>query len=127
MRVLDTDVLVDVLRKRASAAAWLGSPAEQPSVPGFVVMELMRGCADKADLRRVLSLARLFPIVWPNEADCTRALMGYAALRLSSGISVLDCLIAATAVRRSATLVTFNAKHFAAVPSLTTEQPYDRA
>jgi len=38
-----------------------------------------------------------------------------------------DALIAATAIGRGAALVTFNTKHFAVVPGLATEQPYDRS
>lgn len=127
MQILDTDILVDVLRKYVPAEAWLNTLTEQPSISGFVVMELVRGCSDKADLRRVLRLTELFPTIWPDDADCSRALSNYAALRLSSGISILDILIAATAVGQGATLVTFNTKHFAVVPNLITEQPYERS
>ncbi len=126
MQILDTDVLVDVLRSLASAEAWLGSLTRQSSAPGFVVMELVRGCSDKADLRRVLGLTRLFPIIRPNEADCVRALTDYVALHLNHNLGLLDALITAPAVGRSATLVTFNAKHFTQVPDLTTEPPYAR-
>lgn len=86
----------------------------------------MQGSADKAELSRVLRLTRLFPIVWPTDLDCARALSDYAALRLNSGVGVLDILIAATAVGLSATLCTFNVKHFAVVQNLVTAQPYAR-
>lgn len=127
MQILDTDVLGDVLRRRMAAAAWLRRRAEQPSVPGFVVMELVRGRSDKADLRRAQSLARLFPIFWPSEADCVCALTDDSALRLSSGLSVLNTLFAVTAAGRSAALVTFSPKHCFVVPGLATESSYARS
>jgi len=56
----------------------------------------------------------------------TRALMEYAPLRLSHNLGTFDALIAATAVENDAVLLTFNTRHFAAVPGLTTQEPYTR-
>ena len=42
MYLLDTDVLIDIQRGRAPAIAWFSSLSEVPSVPGFVVMELIQ-------------------------------------------------------------------------------------
>jgi len=39
---------------------------------------------------------------------------------------MIDALIAATALGLRLPLVTFNARHFSAVPGLTTIQPYTR-
>jgi predicted nucleic acid-binding protein len=61
MRLLDTDVLIDLQRRHAPAVAWFGSLREVPSVPGV-----------------------------------------------------------------SATLCTFNVKHYRMVPGLVLEQPYAR-
>ena len=42
MLVLDTDILIDVQRNHANALAWFAGLTEMPSVPGFVVMELIQ-------------------------------------------------------------------------------------
>ena len=42
MYILDTDVLIDVQRGYAPAIEWFSNLEELPSVPGFVVMELIQ-------------------------------------------------------------------------------------
>ncbi len=65
-------------------------------------------------------------IVWATDADCDRALFDYAVYHLSHGLGLVDALIAACAVGLSATLYTFNAKHYRIVPKLVIAQPYTR-
>jgi len=65
-------------------------------------------------------------VVWPTEADCSRALSDFAAHHLSHGLGLLDALIAACAIGRSATLWPFNVKHYQVVPDLATAEPYTR-
>ena len=42
MYLLDTDILIDIQRSYAPALAWFTSLIDLPSVPGFVVMELIQ-------------------------------------------------------------------------------------
>jgi hypothetical protein len=126
MNVLDTDVLIDVQRGHAPALAWFAALTDMPSVPGFVVMELIQGAENALEVRKVLKLVAPLPIVWPSEADCNRALADFAAYHLSHGLGLLDSLIAACAVGLSATLCTFNVKHYKVVPGLALAQPYTR-
>ena len=45
--IVDTDVMVDVLREHPPAVAWLRSLGEEEIVlPGYVLMELLQGCRD---------------------------------------------------------------------------------
>jgi predicted nucleic acid-binding protein len=53
-------------------------------------------------------------------------LSDFTAYHLSHGLGLLDALIAACAVGHSATLYTFNVKHYQVVPGLVTAQPYTR-
>ena len=41
MYLLDTDILIDVQRGHKPAVAWFAKLESIPSVPGFVVMELV--------------------------------------------------------------------------------------
>ena len=124
--LLDKDVLIDIQRGHASALSWFAGLTELPSVPGFVVMELAQDAQNRQQVRQALRLIAPLPVVWPTEADCNRALSDFTAYHLSHSLGLLDALIAACAVGLSATLCTFNVKHYRIVPGLITVQPYTR-
>ncbi|MDF5734355.1 MULTISPECIES: PIN domain-containing protein [unclassified Nostoc] len=110
MYLLDTDVLIDIQRGHAPAITWFASLSELPSVPGFVVMELIQDAQNKQQLSNALKLVAPLPIVWTTEADLTRALSDFMTYHLSHSLGLLDALIAACAVGQGATLCTFNGK-----------------
>lgn len=126
MYLLDTDVLIDIQRGHPPALAWFASLADIPSVPGFVVMELIQDSQNSHQVRQALKLIAPLPVVWPTEINCKHALSNFTAYHLSHNLGLLDSLIAACAIGLSATLCTFNVKHYKVVPGLTTEQPYAR-
>ena len=127
MKLLDTDVLIDILRGHSPAVEWFGSLSEVPAVPGFVVMELIQDADNKSRLRDALELVEPLPVIWPTPRHCGRALTEFEAFHLSHGLGLLDALIAACAVGHSATLLTFNVKHYRVVAGLALEQPYERS
>jgi len=50
MILLDTDIMIDLLRNYPPAVVWLRSLGdEEIALPGFVVMELIQGCRNKAE------------------------------------------------------------------------------
>src|SRR5262249_39645903 len=56
-----TDVLIDILRGTPAAQAWLTSmPAATFAIPGVVAMELLIGCRNQAELRRVQQFLNAF-------------------------------------------------------------------
>ena len=126
MELLDTDVLIDVQRGHPPALAWFAGWASLPAIPGFVLMELIQDARNAKEVRQVLTLTAPFQIIWPTEPDCARALADFTAYHLSHRLGLLDALIAACAVGMSATLLTFNVKHYRVVPGLTTAKPYVR-
>jgi predicted nucleic acid-binding protein len=126
VRLLDSDVLIDIRRRFPPAVAWLSGLTERPGLPGHVVMELVEGCRDGREVRRLLREITPFRIYWPTQADQERALGTYSRAHLAHGLGMLDALIGECAVGLSATLCTFNIRHFRAVPGLVTEQPYLR-
>ena len=108
------------------AIDWFSSLAELPSVPGFVVMELVQDSQNTQQVRKALQLVAPLPLVWATEADCARALSDFTTYHLSNSLGLLDALISACAVGRGLTLCTFNVKHYRVVPNLLTAQPYAR-
>jgi predicted nucleic acid-binding protein len=124
VRLLDTDVMVDLRRQYPPALAWFAQLAEAPGLLGFVVMELIAGCRDGAEMRSVLRSVAPFRIYWPTTDDCDRALTTYARAHLTHRLDLLDAVIGECAVGLSATLCTFNVKHYRAIRRLRTEQPY---
>lgn len=126
MRLLDTDVVIDLLRGVPAATMWLQTLKETPVVSGFVVMELLQGCLNVADVQSVRKLVQPLPVLWPSRAECEQALDYFAEYRLTHGLGLLDSLIAASAIGAGATLCTFNVKHYRSLAVLVTEQPYSR-
>ena len=54
MIILDTDVMVDLLRQYPSAVTWLATLGDEEIVlPGFVVMELLQGCKNNYEQDKV--------------------------------------------------------------------------
>lgn len=127
MIVLDTDVMIDVLRQYPPAIDWLEALGEEEiTLPGFVVMELLQGCRNKDEQERVEKVLRACAVLWPLPEVCEQALSVFASSHLSHGIGLLDALIGQTAVSLNSPLHTFNQKHYVAVPQLRTIQPYER-
>lgn len=124
--MLDTGVMVDVVRGYRPAVQWLASLRSIPGLPGYVVMELMDACRDRAELAAVKRHLAPFPLYWPTEADSTRALETFARGKMTCGTGILDALIGECAVGLGATFCTFDVRHFKAISNLTTEQPYSR-
>lgn len=126
MYLFDTDVLIDIQRGKPAAVTWFSRLPDLPAVPGFVVMELIQDAQNAGQVRQVLRLTAPLPVLWPTELDCNRALADFTTYHLSHSLGLIDALIAACAVGSSATLCTFNVKHYRIIPGLQMVQPYTR-
>lgn len=127
MVLIDSDVMVDVLRGYPPAIAWLESLGEEEIIlPGFVVMELLQGCGDKAEQREVERRLASCKIAWPPSEACDEALSTFCQYHLSHNLGLLDALIGQLAVTLRLPLHTFNQKHYAVIDGLDTVQPYEK-
>lgn len=127
MVLLDTDVMIDVLRGYGPAIDWLQSTLSVSiGLPGIVAMELLQGTRNRREQQQVEQDLRSLKLYWPSSADCQRALDDFASHHLSHSIGILDALIAETAIGLDAELATFNVKHYSVVARLTMQQPYER-
>ncbi|MDL1925406.1 type II toxin-antitoxin system VapC family toxin [Anaerolineae bacterium AMX1] len=97
MILLDTDVMVDILRGYEPAKEWLKT-AQEIGVPGLVAMELIQGCQNAREQKQLEKSLSAYPLFWPDEDDCNRALTSFAFHHLSDKIGLLDALIAETAI-----------------------------
>lgn len=128
MILLDSDVMIDLLRENPPALHWLEALGEEEiGLPGFVVMELMQGCRNKAEQRKVEKLLAGMATVWPAPETCEKALETFARFHLRHGLGLLDVLIGQTAVALNLPLHTFNRKHYAPIPNLVMVEPYSRS
>ena len=126
LRLLDTDVLIDVQHGHSPAIAWFNALTQRPGIPGLVLMELLQNAQNTGQVRLAESLVHGLPLFWPSAVDCDRALQDFRVLHLSQNLGLIDSLIAATAIGLGATLCTFNVKHYRNVVGLGIEQPYQR-
>lgn len=125
MIIVDTDVMIDVLRGYYPAKVWLESlDRETVILPGLVAMELIKGCRNKKEIQVLLKEFASFQVYWPLPPTCNRALRILTSVHLSHGIGINDMLIGQMAVDLAKPLCTFNQKHYTPIPDLKTIQPY---
>ncbi len=128
MLLVDTDVMIDVMRNFPPAILWLqGLGDVQIGLPGLVSLELIQGCRNRTEQQRVKRLVSKFARFWPTSVDCERALEDFTNYGLSQNLGMIDALIAQTAVGLNAELATFNEKHYRVIANLKFIQPYSRS
>jgi predicted nucleic acid-binding protein len=128
MILLDSDVMIDLLRQYPPAAKWFDTLDEDEELllPGYVVMELIQGCRNRTEQERLQAAIAPYGVVWLSSADCDRALDVFARYHLSHHTGLLDALIGQTAVALKVPLSTFNQRHYQFIPELQTIQPYEK-
>ncbi len=123
--LLDTSILIDILRGQIAARNWVDSLAlTARSVSVITAAELLAGCHSQREQRTVERELNLYSTVWIDESTSQTALEFYKRFHLSHGVGFLDCLIAATATQHGYRLATLNLKHFTMLPGLQAEHPY---
>jgi len=128
MILLDTDVMIDLLRQYPPAMRWFDALDDEEDLllPGYVVMELIQGCRNKVEQEKVRHELATYGTVWPAPGDCDEALDIFTEYHLSHNAGLLDVLIGQIAVALRVPLYTFNQKHYCFIPGLQTVQPYEK-
>jgi len=124
--LLDSSILIDCLRGRADAVAFVSTLSTSGSATTHVIVaaELLAGARDKREQGLIESFLAVMAIVSPTESDGLAALDLYRQFHLSHGVDWPDCQIAATAIRLGVEVFTQNVKHFAAFPGLRVVRAY---
>lgn len=123
---VDTDVLIDLSRRDPRAVKFCRRAELHGGLACSVitVMELLSGCRNPQDQSTILKNLADVAVIQVESGDSVDALKWYRAYRLSQGIGILDCFIAAAAARLDYTVHTINTKHFRVVPGLCVKRPY---
>ncbi len=123
--ILDTSVVIDLLRGFQPAKDWFESMGRQRlAITPVVWMETVQGARDGARRAQAIRLLRRFRVEHPTEDDNRWAMRQTARFHLSHGVQLQDAMIASVAVRLAVPLFTTNLKHFLPLPSLDTQKPY---
>lgn len=111
MIVLDTTVLIDVLRGHRPALDYLDSLDHVPTCSEITRVEVMRGIRqrERDAVERLMRTLRWVPL---DEHIARRAGALGRMWRRSHGLAIADLVIGATAQELSASLVTSNVRHF---------------
>lgn len=121
--LLDTTVVVDLLRSYPPSQEWLAKQPRLGIVP-IVWLEIIQGAEDLRAQKRAVGLLRHFERVDVEPVDFDWAIRQALRYRLSHSVDVMDCVIAAVASRLELPLYTRNLKHFVPVLGSLARKPY---
>jgi len=121
--LLDTAVLVDLLRAYPPAEGWLSRQSHLGVTP-VVWLEIIEGAANLRAQARAVDLLRHFEKVDLSSTDFDWSVRQALQFRLSHNVGMMDCLIASTAHRISVPLYTPNLKHFSPILGSLAVKPY---
>lgn len=110
--ILDTSVIIDVLRGRPEATSWLSGLSHLPTCSELTRVEILQGVrsAERGPTERLLQTFRWAPV---DEAISRHAgELGRRFRQSHRSIGVADLVIAATTIELGAELATGNVKHF---------------
>ena len=110
--LLDTTVIVDLLRGLPAAATFIDQLEQQPYLSAVTVAELYAGVREGPERRHLEQIRFGFAIVPVDDQIAADAGLFRREYGRSHGTSLADALIAACAASVRATLVTHNRKHF---------------
>ena len=110
--LIDTNVLVDYLRRREPALRFLDQLAGKPSTSIICVAELFAGAASQREELRINTLLDGMHVIAATSDIARRAGALVRVFRGSHNIGLADALIAATAEQHGLQLATLNVKHF---------------
>jgi len=123
--LVETSVLVDLLRGYPPARDWMDSLAPgEAAISVITAAELVAGCRNRREQRIVERELTSYQMIWDSDATSQLAWTWYRHFHLSHGMGFLDCLIGAAAYQHGLVLGTLNDRHFEPLPGLTVKHPY---
>jgi len=123
--LLDTDIVIDYLRSRAPAIAFVRGLSVRPAVSVITIAELYSGVREGAERKSLDAISIAFRVIPLSRDIAVRGGIHRRQFRASHGVQLSDALIAATAESIDAQLFTFNTKHYPMLANVTA--PYSKA
>lgn len=121
--LLDTSVIIDLLRDYTPARDWLSGQGKLGITP-IVWLEIIQGADDKAAMQSAIRLLKAFEPVEMLPSDHHWAIEQAIRYTLSHNVGVFDCLIAAASYRLQVPLYSGNIKHFSPLLGNLVQKPY---
>ena len=121
--LLDTSVVVDVMRLHPPAKNWLSTQID-PGIPAIVWLEILQGVQDRTALLKALRTLNDFERIELTNDDVTWSIEQLVRYKLSHNVGGMDCLIASASHRLQIPLYTTNLKHFSHLLGHLAQKPY---
>jgi len=118
MIVLDTNVLIEVLKDNQSTIEKIQSFNTPLAISSITVMELFYGALNKAEVRKLEKFVNLFEIIEINEAISRQSTTLIKTYAKSHNLDIPDSLIASTVLVLDVPLFTYNIKDFRFIDGL---------
>ena len=122
--LLDTCVLIDVLRGNEAAVAFVGGLPKKPALSVITVTEILAGVRNARERKLFEQFAAACEAVPIDLESATLAGEYVSQYSKSHSVDPIDAHIAATAKVSGLPLATLNLKHFPMLEGL--KRPYDR-
>jgi predicted nucleic acid-binding protein len=116
--LLDSNVLIDVLRGIEPAKRFVASVTDTPSCSVVTLSELISGARSRREEQAIALLEVRLSFLPVDTGIAKRAGQFIKHYQASHGLDDLDALIAATAEEHKLELATLNVKHFPMFPKL---------
>ena len=120
--VVDTNIVIDVLRQRALAIQFLNGLREPPRISVVTVAELYAGARSVREERHIDAILNSSRVEIVNQEIAQTAGQFLKHYQASNGLDEMDAFVAATAKHLDLKLATLNVKHFPMFPKL--KPPY---
>lgn len=110
--VIDTDVLIDYLRNRPEAVAFLEGADQPLATTTITVAELYAGVREGQERHSLDAFLAVFEVLGLERQTAVQAGLWRRQYSPAHGTGLADALIAAVAQAAGGTLVTLNRRHF---------------
>ena len=111
--LVDTDILIDYLRGRSEAVAFLEQHVDDLHASAVTVAELYQGVREGRERNKLVATLSALSVLPLTEEIASLAGLFRRDHGAAMGCGLADCMIAATASRHQLELATLNARHFA--------------
>jgi len=115
-KLADTKIFIKIFRGDADLKKQVESL--NVAISSIVVLELLQGSKDKAELRQIEKYLAHFNVVHFNENISKKAIELVKTYSKSHGLLLADAIIAATCLEKDLELMTFNIRDFKFIQDL---------